>query len=79
MGQGASEVEPLVITRKRMMFVNTTAIAYGQNIGRSLMILAVCNSSCVDKRHAFASTRRMTWIAAAANTSLIRQVPSRTA
>ena len=39
MGQGASEVEPLVITRKRMMFVNTTTIAYGQKIGRSLIIL----------------------------------------
>ena len=43
-------------TRKRKTFVNTTAIAYGQKIGRSLMILAVCNSSCVHKRHAFAST-----------------------
>jgi len=26
-------------TRKRMTFVNTTAIAYGQKIGRSLMVL----------------------------------------
>jgi len=42
-------------TRKRMTFVNTTAIAYGQKIGRSLMILVVCNSSCVHKHHAFAS------------------------
>jgi len=46
----------IVYTRKRMTFVNTTAIAYGQRIGRSLMILVVCNSSCVHKRHAFAST-----------------------
>jgi len=44
-----------LFTRKRMTFVNTTVIAYGQKIGRSLMILAVCNSSCVHKCHAFAS------------------------
>jgi len=36
--------------------VNTTAIAYGQKISRSLMILVVCNSSCVHKHHAFASS-----------------------
>ena len=42
-------------TRKRMTFVNTTAVAYRQRIGRSLMILVVCNSSCVHKVHAFAS------------------------
>ena len=43
-------------TRKRMTFVNTTVIAYGQKIGRSIMIFEVCNSGCVHKRHAFAST-----------------------
>jgi len=41
---------------QRMMFVNTTAIAYVQKIGRSLTILVVCNSSCVHKGHAFASS-----------------------
>ena len=57
--RGPNPSRNLVITyraRERMKFVNTTAIAYGQKIGRSFMILAVCNSSCVHKRHAFAST-----------------------
>jgi len=48
---------PSSSTRKCMSFVNTTAIACGQKIGQTLMILVVCNagSSCVHKRHAFAS------------------------
>ena len=35
-------------------------------IGRSLMILVVCNSSCVGKRHAFASNRKKSSRSAAA-------------
>ncbi|RPB04031.1 hypothetical protein L873DRAFT_45850 [Choiromyces venosus 120613-1] len=42
-------------TRNFLTFVNTTAIAYGQKIGRSLKILMVCNSSCVHKRQKITS------------------------
>ena len=43
-------------TRKRTTFVNTTAIAYRQNHEAPADFLPVYNSSCVHKRHAFAST-----------------------
>jgi len=43
-------------TRNSLTFVNTTAIAYGQKIGQIIMILVVCNSSCVYKRQKITST-----------------------
>jgi len=45
-------------TRKRMTFVNTTAIACYQNYEAPVDFLPVCNSSCVHKRHGFASKTR---------------------
>jgi len=45
-------------TRNVLTFVSTTAIAYGQKIGRSLLILVVCNSSCVHKRQGITSSVR---------------------
>jgi len=38
-----------------LMFVKTTAIAYGQKIDRSLRILVVCNTSRSYKRQAIGS------------------------
>ncbi|KAG0130218.1 hypothetical protein HOY82DRAFT_383988 [Tuber indicum] len=46
-------------TRNFLTFVNTTAIAYGQKICRSLRILVVCNSSCVHKRQKITSILRL--------------------
>ena len=43
-------------TRNFLTFVNTTAIAYGQKIARSLMILVLCNSSRVYKRQKITSS-----------------------
>jgi len=43
-------------TRNFLTFVKTTAIAYGQKIGRSLKILVLCNSSRFYKRQAITST-----------------------
>ena len=43
-------------TRNFLTFVNTTAIAYGQKIARSLKILVLCNSSRVYKRQKITST-----------------------
>lgn len=43
-------------TRDPLAFVNTTAIAYGQRIGRSLRFLVVCNRSRVLKRRRIRST-----------------------
>ena len=40
-----------------LTFVKTTAIAYGQKMGRSLKILVLCNSSRFYKRQAIGSTR----------------------
>ena len=40
-----------------LIFVNTTALAYGQKIGQNPMILVVCNTSCVYKSRKIASTR----------------------
>jgi len=38
-----------------LTFVKTTAIAYGQKMGRSLKILVLCNSSRFYKRQAIGS------------------------
>jgi len=46
---------PRVCTRNFLTFVNTTAIAYGQKIDKSLRILVSCNSSCVHKRQKITS------------------------
>ena len=43
-------------TRNFLTFVNTTTIAYGQKIARSLRILVFCNSSRVYKRQEITST-----------------------
>ena len=45
-------------TRNFLTFVNTTAIAYGQKIARSLKILVLCNSSRVYKRQKITSRGR---------------------
>jgi len=45
-------------TRNFLTFVNTTAIAYGQKIARSLKILVLCNNSRVYKRQKITSTYR---------------------
>ena len=43
----------LCSTRNSLTLVNTTAIAYHQNLGVPTDFLPVGNSSCVHKRHAF--------------------------
>jgi len=45
-------------TRNFLTFANTTAIAYGRKVARSLKIFAVCNSSRVCKRQKITSTAR---------------------
>ena len=48
-------------TRNFLTFVNTTAIAYGQKIARSLKILVLCNSSRVYKRQKITSTMSLSY------------------
>ena len=46
-------------TRNFLTFVNTTAIAYGQKIARSLKNSVLCNSSRVYKRQKITSTSKI--------------------
>jgi len=48
-------IQPHVITRNFLTFANTTAIAYGRKVARSLKIFAVCNSGRVCKRQKITS------------------------
>ena len=43
-------------TRNFLIFVNTTAFAYGQKIGQNPVILMVCNTSYVYKSQKITST-----------------------